>query len=135
MKLEIPGQLRGKDAGKIMPVAIRLRKKYEKEVADLKSTGVDVISPILRVGGELGSFGDDAIENLCVENRVAECDVVVAPRRWAEMTEDEIEDLIGPRIRDALSMLLIAAGISSIPKFMENAEQEAEADAGKPGAA
>jgi len=79
-----------------MPVAIRLQKQYADQISVLDSADIDTVSPILRVGGKLGTFGDDAIENVRIGNRTAECDLVLAPRNWSEMTEAEIEHLVKP---------------------------------------
>ena len=123
MKLEIPGQLRGSNVRKVMPVAIRLQKQYADQISVLDSADIDTVSPILRVGGKLGTFGDDAIENVRIGNRTAECDLVLAPRNWSEMTEAEIEHLVKPKLLTALRQLLRAAGVKDSTEFLKEAEQ------------
>lgn len=126
MKLEIPGQLRGSDAGKVMPIAIKLRRELEPSFADLGDDRLSLITPILRIGGELGTFGEDAIENIKVTDKEAECDVVVEPRNWKEMDEDQISDLIRTRVIGALHSLLTAAGFETIPEFLRKEQYKGE---------
>ena len=106
-----------------MPVAIRLQKQYADQISVLDSADIDTVSPILRVGGKLGTFGDDAIENVRIGNRTAECDLVLAPRNWSEMTEAEIEHLVKPKLLTALRQLLRAAGVKDSLEFLKEAEQ------------
>ena len=118
MKLEIPGQLRGSDAGKVMPIAIKLRRELEPSFSELGDDILALISPILRIGGELGTFGADAIENIKIADNEAECDVVVDTRSWNEMSEDQISVLIRARVIEALCSLLTEAGFDRIPEFL-----------------
>lgn len=118
MKLEIPGQLRGRDAGKVMPAATKIKSQLEPLFESLGNEVLTLITPILRVGGELGSFGSDGIENVKIENKEAECDVVVEARDWDLMNAEEISDLIRPRILEALETMLVEAGIDSVPDFL-----------------
>lgn len=126
MKLEIPGQLRGSDAGKVMPIAIKLRRELEPSFADLGDDRLALITPILRIGGELGTFGEDAVENIKVTDKEAECDVVVEPRNWNELSEDQISDLIRARVVEALHSLLTEAGFETIPKFLSEKQNKGE---------
>ena len=62
MKLEVPGQLRGPETRQVMTAAIRVRKELAGQFSDIDDNRK--ISPILRVGGSLGTFGEDGIENV-----------------------------------------------------------------------
>lgn len=122
MKFELPGQLRGADTHKVMKVAIRIRKELELHFFELKTERIHKISPILRVGGELGTFGEDGIENINKGNKEVECDIVLAPRNWGKMTEKEIYTLLLPFVIKASILLLKASGISEIPLFLSELE-------------
>jgi len=118
MKLEIPGQLRGRDAAKVISIVIKLRRELEPSFAALGDDMLTLISPILRVGGDLGTFGPDGIENIKIINGRAECDVVVDARNWNDMSETEISNLIRPRIIHALNSLITEAGFDTLPEFL-----------------
>jgi hypothetical protein len=120
MKLEIPGQLRGRDAGKVMPVAVRLRRELEPSFAALGEDKLKLISPILRIGGERGTFGADGIENIKIRDKEAECDVVIEGRNWNEMSEDQIHTMLRPRVFEALSTLISEAGYGAVPEFLSS---------------
>ena len=120
MILEIPGQLRGSDAGKVMPIAIQLRRELEPAFATLGEARLTLISPILRVGGELGTFGPDGIENLEIKNKEAVCDVVIEPRNWNSMDEDQISSLIREAVAQALTALMSEAGLDAIPELLRD---------------
>ena len=74
------------------------------------------ISPILRVGGSLGSFGEEGLEHIAVDTKGLECDVVIAPREWDSMNEDVIYLLVRARVVEACSVLLREAGVEDIPE-------------------
>ena len=136
MKLEIPGQLRGSDTRKVVSAAIKLRRKLEPYFAALGEETLTLISPILRVGGELGTFGADGIENIKIANRQAECDVVVEARNWSAMSDDQITAIIRPRVIEALSTLITEAGFGDLPSFLLEETKLAEQDgANQPAAA
>jgi hypothetical protein len=115
MKLQIPGQLKGGDAGRVMPVAIRLRMELEPSFADLGDERLHLITPILRVGGEAGSFGEDNLENVKIAKGEAECDVVIGVRDWRSMDEAQIYAVIKPRVIEALRLMLTRCGCDSLP--------------------
>ena len=119
MKLEIPGQLRGSDAGKVMAVAVELRRELEPSFAALGDEKLALISSILRIGGELGTFGSDGIENIKISGREAECDVVFESRDWNAMSEDQIASMLRPRVIEALATLIEGAGFDPIPDFRQ----------------
>ena len=96
-----------------MPVIRRLREEFEDALSGVRADTLNKITPILRIGAALGSFGDDAIENVKVKNGEAECDVVVAPRNWETMDENEIWTLLRPMVAAGIQTLLNAADISS----------------------
>lgn len=133
MKLEIPGQLRGSDAGGVMPVAIKLRRELEASFADLGDEKLKLISPILRIGGELGTFGLDAFENFRIADKEAVCDVVIEARNWKQMSEEQISAIVRPRVITALSTLLTEAGYDPLPDFfLEEINQAKQNAAPKP---
>jgi hypothetical protein len=117
MKLKILGQLRAPDAKCVAQVAMRIRKEYEARFASLENGQVNTVAPVLRIGGSIGTFGADAIENVEVKNGTAECDVVVVPRNWKEMHADEIHALLKPRLQEAFCLLLKQAGIDIAPDW------------------
>lgn len=125
MKLEIPGQLRGSDAGKVMPIAIKLRRELEPSFAALGDDKLKLISPILRIGGELGTFGADGIENIKITDKKAECDVVIEGRNWNAMSEDQIATMLRLRVVEALSTLIEKAGFDPIPDFLRGEADQA----------
>ncbi|WP_038165353.1 hypothetical protein [Verrucomicrobium sp. BvORR106] len=115
MKLEIPGQLRGSDTRVVMRVLIQLRREWEGTLASLECNAIHLISPIARVGGILGTFGPDGLENIKVESGEAECDVVIAPRDWNSMTEEEVTSVVRPMLLEAIAALLAKAGCHELP--------------------
>ena len=125
MKLEIPGQLRGSDAGKVMPVAIKLRRELEASFAALGDEKLKLISPILRIGGEVGTFGADGIENIKISNHEGECDVVIEARDWNGMSEDQISTVIRPRVFEALATLITEAGYDTLPEVLREETDKA----------
>ena len=130
MKLEIPGQLRGSDAGKVMPVAIKLRHELEVSFAALGDEKLKLISPILRIGGEVGTFGADGIENIKITSHEAGCDVVIEARDWNGMSEDQISTVIRPRVFEALATLITAAGYETLPEFLRKETDKAKQASG-----
>lgn len=126
MKLELSAQIRGSDGKKTMPVIRRLREEFEDTMSRVRADKLKEITPILRIGAALGSFGGDAIANVKVKNREAECEVVVAPRNWKTMDEHEIWTLLRPMVADGIQTMLNAADVScpkSIVDILNNAEQ------------
>ena len=113
MKLEIPGQFRGRDARSVMPSAIRLRREFESAFKDLGDEPIWVIAPTLRIGGELGEFGEEGIENLQVAEGEAACDVIISAQAWGDMSDAEIYTFIQPKVIDALRMLLAEVELPS----------------------
>lgn len=101
-----------------MPIAIKLRREFEPSLAALGDSRLMLISPVLRVGGELGTFGADRIENVKIADKQAECEVVVDARNWREMSEDEISAVIRPRVVEALRCLLTEAGFDAMPECL-----------------
>ena len=104
--------------GKVMPVAIKIRCELEASFAALGNQKLKLISPILRVGGEVGTFGADAIENIKIADHQAECDVVIEARNWKSMSEDQLTAIVRPRIITALATLLTEAGYDPLPDFL-----------------
>ena len=124
MKLELPGQCRGKDAGRTMKPKTRLRKEYEDKFRELGVGTLKEISPILRVDGELGSFGKEGIENVKIRDGEAECDLVIPAQNWNDMSEDEIYSFLKPRVIESFRVLLREAGIESPPWLGYEKESE-----------
>jgi hypothetical protein len=118
MQFELPGQFRGPECRVLLPVCKRLKEEFVPAFAALSKDKIKEVSPILRVGGSLGSFGEDGIENLKIRRKEAECDVVIAPRDWASISEDEIYALLRPRVMSAARALLVAGGVTEIPSFL-----------------
>ena len=117
MKLEIPGQCKGRDAGLTMKSLVQIRKEFESLFDTMSTTTLKEITVILRVDGELGSFGEAGIENVVIKNKKAECDLVISAQNWNEMSENQIYTLLKPRIIDSLITLLTHAKIE-IPNWL-----------------
>ena len=105
-----------------MKPAKRLRKELEAKFTEFGDYPVKKISPILRVAGELGSFGDEGIENIKVIRGEAECDIVISAQAWSAMTEDEIYTFIKPRVLDALRSFIQEIGMN-VPDCTKKMEQ------------
>ena len=118
MQFELPGQFRGPECRALMPVCKRLKEELVPAFSALGKEKIKEVSHILRVGGSLGSFGEDGIENLKVRRKEAECDVVIAPRDWAAISEDEIYAILRPRVIAAAKAMLLAGGITEVPSFL-----------------
>jgi hypothetical protein len=120
MKLEISAQLRGPDTRKVMQAIIRLRKELEKPIETLCVDEVSTITPVLRVGGSLGSFGEDGIQNIEFKNKVLVCDLVISPHNWEQTSSEEIYDILKPRVLESLKRLLAEAGLRKTPDFLNS---------------
>ena len=118
MQFELPGQFRGPECKALLPVCRRLKKEFRPDFASLGTGKIKEISPILRVGGSLGSFGSDAIENLKIRRGEVYCDVVIAPREWQSMTVEEIYSFLRPRVVAASKTMLAACGFTEMPTFL-----------------
>lgn len=57
----------------------------------------------LRVDGSLGSFGQEGVENITVEDGIIECDVVIADQGWATLSDEEIASILKYRVLEAVS--------------------------------
>ena len=118
--------MRGSDAGKVMPLAIKLRRELEPSFAALGDGKLALISPVLRIGGELETFGADGIENIKITDKKAECDVVIDCRNWNAMSENQIATMLRPRVFEALTALIEEAGFDAIPDFLRRETHQAE---------
>ena len=117
-----------------MKPTIRLRKELEEKFCELGDDTLKEISSILRVEGELGSFGKEGIENVKIRRKEAECDLVIPAQNWNDMSEEEIYSFIKPRVFESLIVLLKVAGLE-IPVWLEQdigAEQVASQNPDKP---
>jgi hypothetical protein len=85
-----------------MRALVALRKDHEEKYARITSLSFDEVCVIFRVGGSLGSFGDDSIEHVYVQQSALCCEVVLAPRDWATMAGDAIGSLVSSRFHEAM---------------------------------
>ena len=119
MQFELPAQLRGPECGRMVPLIVRLRKELEPQLAALEKNSLTSICPILRIGGSLGSFGDDGIEYLKVDAGEAGCDVVIKPRLWDSWSDEQIYTELRKRVTEALQTMLEEAGVPHSPCLFE----------------
>ncbi len=113
MIFEVPGQLRGPETKKAMVAAIRVRKELESQFREMEDPRK--LSLVLRVGGSLGTFGEDGIENVEIGDKKLVCDVVISPRNWGRMSDEEAYLLVRSRAVKASSVLLEKAGVGTVP--------------------
>lgn len=126
MKLEIPAQLRGIDAGPVMSVANSIQREFVEAFEALGNDHLTRIRTILRVGGEMGTFGVDTIKNIKVSENEAVCDLVIDRRKWRDMSDDQIAELLRPMIIDALCALLRESGFEPFPLFLLDRNNQAQ---------
>ena len=103
MVFELPGQLKGPECKNVMKQAIALRKKMQPWFNDLENCEYDQLAVVLRIDGTLGSFGPPDVENIKIDTRNLECDLVVEDMGWANLANDEIHELLKTRIIDAVA--------------------------------
>lgn len=112
MKFSLPGQLRGPECRRVIQQAITLRKRLEPWFSTLDGGDVSELGVALRVDGSLGSFGPEGIGNIVTEGGKIECDVVVADRGWAGLSDAEIASVVRGRVLEAIAACLSEAQIS-----------------------
>ena len=119
MRFELPGQFRGPECEALLPVCRRIKTELQPSFDALGTQDLLAISPILRVGGSLGTFGEDSIEQVQIRLKEAQCDVVIAARDWTKMSSDDLYDLIRRRVVAASVTMLEAAGVVEMPAFLD----------------
>lgn len=111
MRFSLPGQLKGPECKRAIQQAVALRKKLEPWFEALTGGDVEELALVLRVNGSLGSFGPEGVENVVIEDRTIECDVVIADQGWANLADEEIATIIKGRVLEAVDYCLAAARI------------------------
>jgi len=112
MRFSLPGQLRGPECNRVMQQAIALRKMLEPRFADIDGGSIVELGIALRVDGSLGSFGQEGVENIAVEDGKIECDVVIADQGWAELGDADIATILKYRVLDAVNICFATVGVS-----------------------
>ncbi|MGI9425178.1 MAG: hypothetical protein ACR2PA_18425, partial [Hyphomicrobiaceae bacterium] len=107
-----PGQLRGPECKRVMQQAIVLRKKLEPWFGSIDSNDIQELCIILRVDGSLGSFGEEGVESVLIDDGTLECDVVIADRGWSELDDAEIAAVLREHVFEAISICFERCGIS-----------------------
>ncbi len=111
MKFSLPAQLRGPETNQVMQQAIALRRKLEPLIGPINADNIFELAVVLRVGGSLGSFGPDRIENIAIEGATLTCDVVIEDKRWADLDDDSIARILDDRVTEAIGACLSYVGI------------------------
>ena len=102
MKFSLPGQLKGPECRRVITQAVELRKRVTPWFAAIDNTEISELGIALRVGGSLGSFGPEGVENITAENGKVECDVVIADKGWADLDDGEIASILQERVFDGI---------------------------------
>ena len=94
MKFALQGQLKGSECRTVIKQAIALRGLLEPWFASVSDERVDSFVIVLRVDGSLGSFGVAGTENVVIEGRVLQCDLVIKDHSWGNLRDDQIGKIL-----------------------------------------
>lgn len=106
MKLSIPGQLKGPEAKVVMKALIGLRRSAEPAFQNVSIPDYDEVCVLYRVGGSLGSFGSDSVEEIYISEKAICCEVIMAPRKWGKLEEKEVNALVSTLFMEAYKSIL-----------------------------
>jgi hypothetical protein len=106
MRFSLPGELRGPECRRVITQAIEIRRRLDPWFSTLPSDRVAELAIVLRVGGSLGNFGPEGVENIQLADGKLACDLVVADMGWDGLSEQRIRDILGQRVKDAVEACL-----------------------------
>jgi hypothetical protein len=101
MKFSLPGQFRGPECRSVSKVAIKIRNELNELCKDVKEDNISELIVILRIDGSLGSFGKPGVDNFANNVGVVECDLVITAQKWGELSDEKIESILLPKVKDA----------------------------------
>ena len=125
MRFTLPAQLKGPEAKVVMVQIIELRRRLEPVVDLLEQDHLNELSPVIRVGGSLGSFGEDGIDNIEVVDQIVTCDIVVTNQDWGNRSDDWIYEYLKLRVLNAISKCLIFCNVDHDMELLQNAVGDA----------
>ncbi len=124
MILSLTGQLKGPECRRVITQAVALRRLLEPFFHARSNDHVEKVTITLRVGGSLGSFGPEGVENIQLDGNELVCDLVVADMGWDGLSERQIMGILRQRISGAIEELFISKfidlNIIEFYKFVES---------------
>ncbi len=98
MKFALPGQLKGTECRAVIKQAIALRGLLEPWFASVSDERFDSFVIVLRVDGSLGSFGEAGTENVGIEGRVLQSDLIIKDHSWGNLSDEQIGKILRDEI-------------------------------------
>lgn len=124
MIFSLLGQLKGPECRRVITQAVALRRLLEPFFHAKSNDQVKKVTITLRVGGSLGSFGPEGVENIQLDGKELVCDLVVADMGWDGLNERQIIGILRQRISGAIEKLFkstfIDLDIIEFYKFVES---------------
>jgi hypothetical protein len=115
MKFSLPGQFRGPECRSVGSTAINIRNKINELFKDVNDDNISELIIILRIDGSLGSFGKPGVENFANNAGVVECDLVITAQKWDELSDEKIESILLPKVKNAFK--------ECVEKYAKNPEE------------
>ena len=125
MRFTLPAQLKGPEAKVVMVQIIELRRRLEPVIDLLEQDHLNELSPVIRVGGSLGGFGEDGIDNIEIVDQILTCDIVVTNQDWENRSDDWIYEYLKVRVLNAISKCLIFSDVDHDMELLQNAVGDA----------